>query len=127
MARAGKLWVIAATVVLSGAAPAAGARDEVLIRDPTVVTMNAAHRVIPRGRVLVSGNEIEAVWQQGHRPPRIDGERLRRAAVIDPGPLTYLFPGLINLHDHPTFDMLEAWPAPSSDAIPEAGKAGRDP
>ena len=128
MTGAGKLWVAATAIVVCWLPPpSAGAADEILIRDPTVVTMNADHRVIPRGRVLISGNEIEAVWRLNHRPPGIDGKRLRRATVIDPGPLTYLFPGLINLHDHPTFDVLEAWPAPSSDAIPEAGKAGTDP
>jgi cytosine/adenosine deaminase-related metal-dependent hydrolase len=118
---AGRLIGLAVAVVAGATAQGAGAADDILIRDPTVVTMDADHRVISRGRVLISGNEIEAVWRQDHRPDGIDGARLRRATVIDPGPSTYLFPGLINLHDHPTFDMLEAWPAPSSDAIPEAG------
>jgi cytosine/adenosine deaminase-related metal-dependent hydrolase len=101
--------------------------DDILIRGATVVTMDADHTVIPRGRLLVAGSGIEAVWRRGHRPKRIDGRRLDRADVIEPGADTYVFPGMINLHDHPFFDVLEAWPAPSSDAIPEAGKAGSDP
>ena len=128
MTGAGKLWVVATAVAgLWLAAPAAGATDEILFRGATVVTMDDDHTVIPRGRLLVSGGEIEAVWRRGHRPKRVDGRRLERAKVVEPGSDTYLFPGLVNLHDHPTFDMLEAWPAPSSDAIPEAGKAGTDP
>jgi 5-methylthioadenosine/S-adenosylhomocysteine deaminase len=127
MAWAGRLIGMGVAIVASGAAaPAAGAADDILIRGSTVVTMDADHTVIPRGRLLVSGNEIEAVWKRGRRPERLDGERLRRAKTIQPGRDTYLFPGLINLHDHPTFDMLETWPAPSSDAIPEAGKGGTD-
>jgi hypothetical protein len=34
---------------------------------------------------------------------------------------------LINLHDHPSFDVLPTWLPPSSDAQPAVGKAGTDP
>jgi cytosine/adenosine deaminase-related metal-dependent hydrolase len=129
MRRAGRLSVVVtAPILLLGlGAPSARAADDILIRGATVVTMDADHTVIPRGRVLVSGSQIEAVWRRGRRPAQIDGQRLARATTVQPGRDTYLFPGLVNLHDHPTYDMLEAWPAPSSDAIPEAGKAGTDP
>ena len=47
--------------------------------------------------------------------------------MIEAGPQDLLFPGLINLHDHPSFDFLERWLPPSSNAIPAQGKAGTDP
>ena len=49
------------------------------------------------------------------------------ASVVEAGPQDLLFPGLINLHDHPFFDVLEPWLPPASDAIPAQGKAGSDP
>src|SRR5215213_702917 len=110
MVRAGRLWGAVATVVAACCAvtpPFAGAADDILIRGATVVTMDADHTVIPRGRVLVSGPEIGAVWRPGHRPARIDGHRLGRAEVVQPGRDVYVFPGLVSLHDHPTYDMLE--------------------
>jgi hypothetical protein len=77
--------------------------------------------------VLVSGDRIAAVWAPGKPPKRVGPRRVRKAVKVDVGPRAYLFPGLINLHDHPSFGALHAWPAPSSHAIPGAGKAGTDP
>jgi cytosine/adenosine deaminase-related metal-dependent hydrolase len=88
--------------------------------------MDTKHTVIEHGRVLVSGNLIEAVWAPGNQPKRIGDGRLRRAVHVSAGPNAYLFPGLINLHDHPSFAPLHAWPAPSSHAIPGQGKLGSD-
>jgi 5-methylthioadenosine/S-adenosylhomocysteine deaminase len=115
----------AAALAAPGAAQGATA-DEILIRGPTVVTMDAKHDVIRHGRVLVSGNRIEAVWAPGKQPKRIGDGRLRRVVHVSAGPNAYLFPGLINLHDHPSFAPLHAWPAPSSHAIPAEGKLGSD-
>jgi 5-methylthioadenosine/S-adenosylhomocysteine deaminase len=119
--------VLAIAAVLAGPAAAHGATDrEILIRGATVVTMDAKHTVIEHGRVLIGGNQIEAVWVPGKQPKRIGDSRLRRAVHVSAGPNAYLFPGLINLHDHPSFAALHAWPAPASHAIPAEGKLGTD-
>src|SRR5207244_1692039 len=36
------------------------------------------------------------------------------AVVIDLGSTGLILPGLINLHNHPTYDTVEPWPTPSS-------------
>ena len=95
-----------------------------LIKGATVVTMDRRRNVIPDGRVLVEGNTIAAVWRPGHRPA---GVRTAGAKVITVGPRSLLFPGLINLHDHPNFGVLPPWPTPSSHEIPTAGKPGPAP
>jgi cytosine/adenosine deaminase-related metal-dependent hydrolase len=100
------------------------ASNGTLIEGATVVTMDARHDVIPSGSVLVRDGKIVAVWS-GVRPPK--GVAVGDASVVKAGPLDLLFPGLINLHDHPSFDVLPAWLPPSSDAQPAAGKAGTDP
>jgi 5-methylthioadenosine/S-adenosylhomocysteine deaminase len=114
-----------ACLAVPTAAPAAD--REILIRGATVVTMDRKHHVIPNGRVLVSGDRIAAVWAPGKPPKRVGARRVRKAVKVEVGSRAYLFPGLINLHDHPSFGVLHAWPAPSSHAIPGAGKAGADP
>jgi cytosine/adenosine deaminase-related metal-dependent hydrolase len=95
-----------------------------LIQGATVVTMDDNHTVIPFGRVLVRNGQIVAVWS-GAKPPQ--GVTVGNASVVQAGPQDLLFPGLINLHDHPAFDVLEPWLPPSSDALPAQGKAGTDP
>jgi cytosine/adenosine deaminase-related metal-dependent hydrolase len=86
--------------------------------------MDAKHHVIRHGRVLVEGNEIAAVWRRHHRPPNV---HTRGVITIRRDGRTLLFPGLINLHDHPNFDVLPPWPAPSSHVLPQVGKLGTDP
>jgi 5-methylthioadenosine/S-adenosylhomocysteine deaminase len=100
------------------------ASQGMLIEGATVVTMDARHDILPAGSVLVRDGRIVAVWS-GTRPPR--GVAVGNASVVRAGPLDLLFPGLINLHDHPSFDMLPVWLPPSSDAQPAVGKAGTDP
>jgi hypothetical protein len=95
-----------------------------LIDGATVVTMDDRHTVVPHGRVLVRDGKIVAVWR-GPKPP--SGVTVGDASVLEAGPKDLLFPGLINLHDHPREDFLEAWLPPSSHAIPAQGKAGTDP
>lgn len=121
--RLGAALAIACCLALPGSAGA----KETLIRGATVVTMDRKHHVIPRGRVLLSGDRIAAVWAPGKQPKRVSDARVRRAIKVDTGRHALLFPGLINLHDHPSFGVLHAWPSPSSHAIPGAGKAGADP
>jgi 5-methylthioadenosine/S-adenosylhomocysteine deaminase len=89
-----------------------------------VVTMDDSHDVIPHGNVLVRNGRIVSVWR-GPQPPA--GVSVEDASVVDAGPQELVFPGLINLHDHPSFDFLDPWLAPSSHAIPAQGKAGADP
>jgi 5-methylthioadenosine/S-adenosylhomocysteine deaminase len=96
----------------------------ILVDGATVVTMDDEHTVIPRGRVLVRDGRIVAVWA-GPTPP--EGVVVGDASVVEAGPQDLLFPGLINLHDHPREGHLEVWAAPSSHAIPAQGKAGTDP
>jgi cytosine/adenosine deaminase-related metal-dependent hydrolase len=96
----------------------------ILIAGATVVTMDDRHTVLPDGRVLVRDGRIVAVWSGPQAP---EGVAIGDASVITAGPGDLLFPGLINLHSHPRFNVLHAWPAPSSHAIPAQGKAGTDP
>ena len=96
----------------------------ILIAGATVVTMDDNHRVILDGRVLVRNGQIVAVWS-GSKPPK--GVTLADAHIIEAGPRDLLFPGFINLHSHPHFNVVHAWPSPTSHAIPAQGKAGTDP
>jgi 5-methylthioadenosine/S-adenosylhomocysteine deaminase len=82
----------------------------ILIRG-TVVTMDVAGTIIHNGNVLVRNGNIVATWN-GQRPPQ--GTEIGSAIQIDLGSRALIFPGLINLHNHPTYNMLELWPAPSS-------------
>jgi 5-methylthioadenosine/S-adenosylhomocysteine deaminase len=100
------------------------ALDGILIKGATVVTMDNAHTVIPHARVLVRNHKISAIWT-GRTPPV--GVVVGNAKVVDAGPDDLLFPGLINLHSHPSFNALHTWPPPTSDAIPAEGKDGTDP
>ena len=77
----------------------------------TVVTMDATGTILHNGNVLVRNGKIIATWQ-GSRVPV--GTPINNALKIDLGPGALIFPGLINLHNHPTYNMLNPWPAPSS-------------
>jgi len=85
----------------------------------TVVTMDDAGTILQKGNILVRSGRIVAVWT-GVRPP--PGTPVDDAAIIDLGPKTLIFPGLINLHNHPTFDVLHLWPPPSSHVQADAGR-----
>jgi 5-methylthioadenosine/S-adenosylhomocysteine deaminase len=115
-------------VTSSGAQSAEGAPWDpargILIEGATVVAMDDEHTIIPHGRVLVRDGRIVGVWQ-GPLPP--EGVEVGEARIVRAGPQDLLFPGLINLHDHPRENMLHSWPAPSSHALPAQGKAGTDP
>jgi 5-methylthioadenosine/S-adenosylhomocysteine deaminase len=84
-----------------------------------VVTMNDTHDVIANGNVLVRNDRIVAIWRGERRPVEAVAAD---AEVIDLGPSALIFPGMINLHNHPTFDMLRLWPAPSSDVQASIGR-----
>jgi 5-methylthioadenosine/S-adenosylhomocysteine deaminase len=73
--------------------------------------MDATETILRNGNVLIRDGKIVATWQ-GTKAP--SGVAVSGAIVVDLGSSGLIFPGLINLHDHPTYDMLEPWPAPSS-------------
>jgi cytosine/adenosine deaminase-related metal-dependent hydrolase len=83
----------------------------------TVVTMDDDHKILEHGNVLVRNDRIVAVWQG--QPP--EGVSLANAVVVDL-PRAIIFPGLINLHDHPTYDTVRLAPAPSSHVQPSFGR-----
>ena len=113
-------------VALVLVAPAAGVPSvsRSLLLKGTVVTMGDSHRVLADGNVLVSDGIVIAVWS-GATPPGID---TRGARTVSAGPRGLIFPGLIDLHDHPPFDVLPMWPAPTSHRQSSVGRpTGREP
>jgi 5-methylthioadenosine/S-adenosylhomocysteine deaminase len=82
-----------------------------MLLEGTVVTMNAARDVLPHGRVLVRGGRIAAVWDGPIPPEGVDLDGVARPPI---GAHALIYPGLINLHDHPLNDALPLWEAPSS-------------
>jgi cytosine/adenosine deaminase-related metal-dependent hydrolase len=77
----------------------------------TVVTMDDAGTILHNGSILIRNGKIVATWEGQHAP---EGTRIGDAVEIDLGPKALIFPGLINLHNHPTYSMLNLWAAPSS-------------
>ncbi len=76
------------------------------ILEGRVVTMNAQFRVIDNGRIYLSGGLIRAVREKGAAPPAgFDG-----APVINTGGT--LFPGLIELHNHLSYNAIPLWNVP---------------
>jgi len=95
------------------------------ILEGTIVTMNAARDVIHNGRILIRDGRIVAVWQGGNPPEGID---VAGAVRVPLGKHAYIFPGMINLHDHPFFDMLPLWQPPSSHVQAAVGRTqGTEP
>jgi len=84
----------------------------------TVVTMNAAGTILHNGNVLVRNGKIIAVWNGA--PPK--GTPINNAVLIDLGSKGLIFPGLINLHNHPIYNVLELWPSPSSHVQTSLGR-----
>jgi 5-methylthioadenosine/S-adenosylhomocysteine deaminase len=91
----------------------------------TVVTMDAAGTILHKGNVLVRNGKIVATWEGPQAP---DGTLIGDAVDIDLGPKALIFPGLINLHNHPTYNMLNLWAAPSSHIQASLGRSlGTEP
>ncbi len=87
--------------------------------------MNGTRDVIEDGHVLVHDGRIVALWHGAATPPGIS---LDGAVRPDLGPHALIFPGLINLHDHPFFDTLPLWQPPSSQVQPALGRpTGTEP
>lgn len=118
--------VLSVLLLLAASAADAAPREEapwdaargLLIRG-TIVTMDDSDTVVDHGSVLVRNGIVEAIWSGPHVP---EGTDAGEAFVVDLGPDALVFPGLINLHDHPTFNALPAWIPPSSHAQAAAGR-----
>lgn len=90
----------------------------------TVVTMDAGDRVLEHGNVLIRGERIVAVWEGATLPGMTLGDPL----VLDIGPDAAIYPGLVNLHGHPAFNVLPLQLAPSSHVQPQSGRpTGHEP
>src|SRR5688572_13030647 len=71
-----------------------------------VVTMNAAAEVLDRGVVYIAGNRIVAVQPaNAPRPAGFDGSPLLNTGGT-------IFPGLIELHNHLSYNVLTLWQVP---------------
>jgi cytosine/adenosine deaminase-related metal-dependent hydrolase len=96
-----------------------------ILLDGTVVTMNAARDVIEAGHVLIRDGRIVAVWHGSKPPASVNIDGVVRPAL---GAHALIFPGLINLHDHPFFDVLPMWQTPSSHVQAALGRpTGTEP
>ncbi|ORW88888.1 hypothetical protein AWB92_22440 [Mycobacterium sp. IEC1808] len=72
----------------------------------SVVTMNAAFDTWPNGAVYIDGNQIVWAGDRGAAaPPGFAG-----APVVETG--GFIFPGLIELHNHLSYDALPMWQVP---------------
>ena len=123
---AGFLAAAASLLPLSAAHTAAGAQPfkRGLLLRGTVVTMDGHDRVLRNGNVLVRGGKVISLWRAGHRPPAV---RVGRPVVVAPR-RALIYPGLINLHDHPLWSMVPPWAPSASDAQPAFGRpAGTEP
>ena len=87
--------MIASCLALALAAGSpAGAEVDLLVRDGTVVTMDAEHRVIPAGAVAVAAGRIVAVG------PEAEVARAYRAHEVLEAEGGLIIPGLVNAHTH---------------------------
>jgi hypothetical protein len=84
----------------------------------TVVTMDASGTILHNGNILVRDGKIVAAWNG--TPPK--GTPINNAVLVDFGSKGLIFPGLINLHNHRTCDVLELWPPPSSQIQANLGR-----
>src|SRR5690349_5008650 len=86
--------VVAVTAMIVGIAQQPGRQVSLIVSGGTVVTVDAAHRVIPDGAVAIDGAEIVAV-------DTADAIRrqFRAAETIDAAG-GVIMPGLVNTHTH---------------------------
>lgn len=96
-----------------------------LLLDGVVVTMNGARDVLPQGHVLIRDGRIAAVWNGSIPPTSIVLDSVVHAEL---GPNALIYPGLINLHDHPLNGALPLWQPPSSHVQSSFGRpSGTEP
>ena len=72
----------------------------------SVVTMNAAFDVWPDGAVYIDGNQIVSAGDRAAPAP----QGFAGAQVVETG--GFIFPGLIELHNHLSYDALPMWQVP---------------
>ncbi len=113
------------SLAMTGAQSAPWDPSRAFVLDGTVVTMNEARDVLPQGHVLAEDGRIAAVWNGPIPPAGVDLESVVRAEL---GPNAVIYPGLINLHDHPLNAALPLWQPPSSHVQSAVGRpAGTEP
>ncbi len=118
--RSGLMALVLLAAGLGSSARAAGPPAPTgLLLVGTVVTMNADHEVMADGRVLVKNGKIERIWTGASPPPGVD---LTGVATVSSGPGGLIFPGLINLHDHPSYDFLPRWLPPTAHVQANLGR-----
>jgi len=88
------LWLGPALVALLPVAVPAAEPVDLVVRNATVVTVDAQRRVIPNGAVAIEGGRIVAVGERAEVEARYRGKE-----VLDAGGGIVL-PGLINAHTH---------------------------
>ena len=117
--------VVGAVCAVLAAEPEAWDPSRGLLLEGTVVTMNDSREVLLNGRVLVRDGRIAAVWD-GPIPPA--GVDFGSAAHVVLGPNALIYPGLINLHDHPLNNAQPVWQTPSAHVQVAAGRpTGTEP
>jgi cytosine/adenosine deaminase-related metal-dependent hydrolase len=76
------------------------------ILEGRIVTMNAADTVIPSGRLYIKAGDLIAVQDSAAPPPAgFDGVAVTQTAGT-------LYPGLIELHNHLSYNALRLWAVP---------------
>ena len=88
------MWLGLALVTVAPLAAAAAEPVDLVVRNATVVTVDAQRRVVPEGAVAVQGGRIVAVGAAAEVEARYRGRE-----VLDAGGGIVL-PGLINAHTH---------------------------
>src|SRR5262245_15480855 len=112
------LWATGSLMAVPCRAKSFDPEQGILLRG-TVVTMDAGGTILHNGNVLVRSGHIVAMWK-GPRPPR--GTSIGDPVTIDLGPHALIFPGLINLHDHPSYNTVPLCPRPSSHVQADLGR-----
>jgi 5-methylthioadenosine/S-adenosylhomocysteine deaminase len=106
-------FCLLASVYLIPFARAQGSFDQNrgIVLHGTVVTMDSAGSILRDGSILIRNGKIVAMWQGPTAP---SGTQMGGAVDIYLGENALIFPGLINLHNHASYDALDLWPPPSS-------------
>lgn len=89
------------------------------VLDGRIVPMTGELDVIPDGRIYIDGGRIEAVKSAGEPPPAA----FEGLAPINTGGT--IFPGLIELHNHLSYNVLPLWQVPKQ--YENRGQWGRHP
>lgn len=88
--------------------PIVDPRDEPYVLAGRIVTMNAQADVLASGRIYVAEGKIVAVRPSNQSAPA----GFETAPVIDTGGM--IFPGLIELHNHLSYNILPLWDVPET-------------